>query len=163
MRPCSSIQWRSQASAQRSRSRRLGLSARCVPPQFSASLPDQTHSGVPMHVWIDQDLCTGDGLCTDHCPELFVLLEDGISYMIDPAGRAMSDPPAGRRAPCACPRSSSGRRSTPRWTAPVSASSSRPGRSGSVRRSEPSALRAGIDPRTPAHRRRPRGRRTSCW
>ena len=29
----------------------------------------------------DQDLCTGDGLCTDHCPELFVLLEDGISYV----------------------------------------------------------------------------------
>jgi ferredoxin len=34
-----------------------------------------------LHVWIDQDLCTGDGLCTDHCPELFVLLEDGISYV----------------------------------------------------------------------------------
>lgn len=34
-----------------------------------------------MRVWIDQDLCTGDGLCTDHCPELFVLLEDGISYV----------------------------------------------------------------------------------
>lgn len=34
-----------------------------------------------MQVWIDQDLCTGDGLCTDHCPELFVILEDGISYV----------------------------------------------------------------------------------
>ncbi|TML19869.1 MAG: ferredoxin [Actinobacteria bacterium] len=34
-----------------------------------------------MKVWIDQDLCTGDGLCTDHCPEVFVLLEDGISYV----------------------------------------------------------------------------------
>lgn len=34
-----------------------------------------------MKVWIDQDLCTGDGLCTDHCPELFVMLEDGISYV----------------------------------------------------------------------------------
>ncbi|MBL6619720.1 MAG: 4Fe-4S binding protein, partial [Ilumatobacteraceae bacterium] len=21
-----------------------------------------------MRVWIDQDLCTGDGLCVDHCP-----------------------------------------------------------------------------------------------
>ena len=21
-----------------------------------------------MRVWIDQDLCTGDGLCLDHCP-----------------------------------------------------------------------------------------------
>lgn len=36
-----------------------------------------------MRVWIDQDLCTGDGLCTDHCPEVFVLLEDGISYVRD--------------------------------------------------------------------------------
>jgi len=36
-----------------------------------------------MQVWIDQDLCTGDGLCTDHCPEVFVLLEDGISYVRD--------------------------------------------------------------------------------
>ena len=45
-----------------------------------------------MRVWIDQDLCTGDGLCTDHCPELFVLLEDGISYVIGPAGEALNDP-----------------------------------------------------------------------
>jgi ferredoxin len=36
-----------------------------------------------MRVWIDQDLCTGDGLCVDHCPEVFVLLEDGISYVRD--------------------------------------------------------------------------------
>jgi len=34
-------------------------------------------------VWIDQDLCTGDGLCVDHCPEAFVILEDGISYVHD--------------------------------------------------------------------------------
>lgn len=45
-----------------------------------------------LHVWIDQDLCTGDGLCTDHCPELFVLLEDGISYVVGPDGRAGNDP-----------------------------------------------------------------------
>ena len=34
-----------------------------------------------MRVWIDQDLCTGDGLCMDHCPEVFILLEDGIAYV----------------------------------------------------------------------------------
>jgi ferredoxin len=34
-----------------------------------------------MHVWIDQDLCTGDGLCMDHCPDVFQLLEDGIAYV----------------------------------------------------------------------------------
>ena len=32
-------------------------------------------------MWIDQDLCTGDGLCTDHAPQVFVLLEDGIAYV----------------------------------------------------------------------------------
>ena len=45
-----------------------------------------------LHVWIDQDLCTGDGLCTDHCPELFVLLEDGISYVRIVGGEAQNDP-----------------------------------------------------------------------
>jgi ferredoxin len=44
-----------------------------------------------LHVWIDQDLCTGDGLCTDHCPELFVLLEDGISY-VRMDGEPQNDP-----------------------------------------------------------------------
>jgi ferredoxin len=44
-----------------------------------------------MRVWIDQDLCTGDGLCVDHCPEIFVLLEDGISYDVDD-GRVCHDP-----------------------------------------------------------------------
>ena len=39
--------------------------------------------GRTMRVWIDQDLCTGDGLCTDHCPEVFTLLEDGIAYVKD--------------------------------------------------------------------------------
>ena len=36
-----------------------------------------------MRVWIDQDGCTGAGLCVDHCPDLFVVLEDGIGYLHD--------------------------------------------------------------------------------
>jgi ferredoxin len=39
-----------------------------------------------LRVWIDQDLCTGDGLCVDHCPEVFTILEDGISYVHDATG-----------------------------------------------------------------------------
>lgn len=39
-----------------------------------------------MRVWIDQDLCTGDGLCFDHCPDVFVMLEDGIAYVQDTNG-----------------------------------------------------------------------------
>ncbi len=38
---------------------------------------------IVMRVWIDQDLCTGDGLCVDHCPDSFVLLEDGIAYVVE--------------------------------------------------------------------------------
>lgn len=34
-----------------------------------------------MNVWIDQDCCTGAGLCVDHCPDLFIVLEDGIGYV----------------------------------------------------------------------------------
>ncbi|MGF1596654.1 MAG: ferredoxin [Acidimicrobiales bacterium] len=33
-----------------------------------------------LKVWIDQDLCTGDGICTDHAPQVFTILEDGIAY-----------------------------------------------------------------------------------
>jgi ferredoxin len=43
-----------------------------------------------MRVWIDQDCCTGAGLCVDHCPELFVVLEDGIGYVHD-HGVAITD------------------------------------------------------------------------
>ncbi len=44
-----------------------------------------------MRVWIDQDLCTGDGLCVDHCPSVFTLLEDGIAYVVE-AGTVLNDP-----------------------------------------------------------------------
>ncbi len=46
---------------------------------------------VGMRVWIDQDLCTGDGLCVDHCPEVFRQLEDGIAYVSE-AGHPLNDP-----------------------------------------------------------------------
>lgn len=48
-----------------------------------------------MRVWIDQDLCTGDGICTDHCPEVFVILEDGIAYVRED-GLALNDPGGAR-------------------------------------------------------------------
>jgi ferredoxin len=42
-------------------------------------------------VWIDQDLCTGDGLCLDHCPDVFIQLEDGIAYVSED-GEPGNDP-----------------------------------------------------------------------
>jgi ferredoxin len=44
-----------------------------------------------MRVWIDQDLCTGDGLCVDHCHDVFVQLEDGIAYVMEGA-EPLNDP-----------------------------------------------------------------------
>ena len=44
-----------------------------------------------MRVWIDQDLCTGDGLCIDHAPDVFTQLEDGIAYVVE-QGRVLNDP-----------------------------------------------------------------------
>jgi ferredoxin len=34
-----------------------------------------------MKVWIDQDLCTGDGLCAEVAPEVFVMGDDGLAYV----------------------------------------------------------------------------------
>lgn len=48
-------------------------------------------SVAPVRVWIDQDLCTGDGLCLDHCPDVFVQLEDGIAYVAQD-GQPGNDP-----------------------------------------------------------------------
>jgi len=44
-----------------------------------------------MKVWIDQDLCTGDGLCEEICPQVFTLLEDGLAYVKE-GDRVLNDP-----------------------------------------------------------------------
>jgi ferredoxin len=44
-----------------------------------------------MKVWIDQDLCTGDGLCEEICPSVFTLLDDGLAYVKD-GDQVMSEP-----------------------------------------------------------------------
>ena len=38
---------------------------------------------MPLKVWIDQDLCTGDGLCEEIAPDVFTLLEDGLAYVVE--------------------------------------------------------------------------------
>ncbi len=38
------------------------------------------------NVWIDQDLCTGDGICAEIAPKLFTLLDDGLAYVQDSGG-----------------------------------------------------------------------------
>lgn len=38
-----------------------------------------------MRVWIDQDLCTGDGLCVEITPALFDMHSDGLAYVKEEA------------------------------------------------------------------------------
>ena len=39
-----------------------------------------------LRVWVDQDLCTGDGLCVQYAPEVFEFDIDGLAYVKDGAG-----------------------------------------------------------------------------
>ncbi|MFC4501571.1 MULTISPECIES: ferredoxin [Streptomyces] len=34
-----------------------------------------------VRVWIDQKLCTGDGLCTQYAPDVFEFGDDGLAYV----------------------------------------------------------------------------------
>jgi len=38
-----------------------------------------------MKVWIDQDLCTGDGLCEEIAPAVFFSQDDGLFYVKESA------------------------------------------------------------------------------
>jgi ferredoxin len=38
-----------------------------------------------MRVWIDQDLCTGDGLCAEIAPDVFFGGSDGLFYVKESA------------------------------------------------------------------------------
>jgi ferredoxin len=40
----------------------------------------------PLQVWVDQDLCTGDGLCVQYAPEVFEFDVDGLAYVKDASG-----------------------------------------------------------------------------
>ncbi len=44
-------------------------------------------------VWIDQDLCTGDGLCTEIAPPMFEMGSDGVAYVNEDG--VMLDSPGG--------------------------------------------------------------------
>lgn len=43
------------------------------------SVSDETPEA--LEVWIDQDLCTGDGICAQFAPEVFELDIDGLAYV----------------------------------------------------------------------------------
>jgi ferredoxin len=44
-----------------------------------------------LEVWIDQDLCTGDGLCAQYAADVFELDIDGLAYVKDATGALCTD------------------------------------------------------------------------
>jgi ferredoxin len=53
----------------------------------------QTSTGTDeLQVWIEQDLCTGDGLCVQYAPEVFEFDVDGLAYVKDDAGELRQQP-----------------------------------------------------------------------
>jgi ferredoxin len=57
--------------------------------------------GEALEVWIDQDLCTGDGICAQYAPEVFELDIDGLAYVKGADDVLLQDP--GATAPVPLP------------------------------------------------------------
>lgn len=44
-------------------------------------------------VWIDQEYCTGDGLCADLCPQVFEMGDDGLAHVCSDGHTAVEGEP----------------------------------------------------------------------
>jgi ferredoxin len=51
-----------------------------------------TSEAEELTVWVDQDLCTGDGLCVQYAPEVFEFDVDGLAYVKDGDGALQLTP-----------------------------------------------------------------------
>ena len=45
-----------------------------------------------IQVWVDQELCTGDGLCVQYAPDVFEFDVDGLAYVKDHSGELLLAP-----------------------------------------------------------------------
>ncbi len=63
---------------------------------MTASPPELGDVG-DVEVWVDQDLCTGDGLCVQLAPEVFEFDIDGLAYVKRADGELLTTP--GARVP----------------------------------------------------------------
>ncbi|MFL6137162.1 MAG: ferredoxin [Frankiaceae bacterium] len=45
-----------------------------------------------LEVWVDQDLCTGDGLCVQYARAVFEMDLDGLAYVKDARGELLTGP-----------------------------------------------------------------------
>jgi ferredoxin len=51
-------------------------------------------SGPSLRVRVDQDKCTGDGLCVQYAPQVFEFDVDGLAYVKDDSGELLTTPGA---------------------------------------------------------------------
>jgi ferredoxin len=65
--------------------------ARAVASSKQPDSPPSEGIDTTMKVWIDQDLCTGDGLCEEIAPSVFTLLDDGLAYVKE-GDKVLSNP-----------------------------------------------------------------------
>lgn len=52
-----------------------------------------------MRVRVEQDLCTGDGLCVQYAPEVFEFDIDGLAYVKDGDGNLLTAPDSRTEVP----------------------------------------------------------------
>jgi ferredoxin len=57
-----------------------------------------------LRVWVDQDLCTGDGLCAQYAPDVFELDIDGLAYVKGADGELRTAPGESVPVPAAAAR-----------------------------------------------------------
>ena len=55
-----------------------------------------------MKVWIDQETCTGDGMCAEICKELFDVHSDGLAYVKEAAWSNLTGPDGHGHEPTLC-------------------------------------------------------------
>ena len=60
----------------------------------SVGHPVVEHPVVEHRVWIDQDLCTGDGICVQEARNVFELDVDGLAYVKNAADELLTAPGA---------------------------------------------------------------------
>ena len=52
-----------------------------------------------MKVWIDQDLCTGEGICAEIFPPIFEMADDGLAYVKEEHWKSLAGPDGGKGDP----------------------------------------------------------------
>ncbi|HVE98224.1 MAG TPA: ferredoxin [Mycobacteriales bacterium] len=59
-------------------------------------------AGERLQVYVDQDLCTGDGLCVQLAPQVFEFDVDGLAYVKDGTGELRTEAGARVAVPAGC-------------------------------------------------------------